>query len=136
MMEFFDVLKHLSENEEVFLISLYSLILIANFLDVLFGWLNSRFNPEKEFKSSKALYGIIRKMMYFIVLVFFMSIAYIMVNDTLAFTATFTLTSAYFASEVISVLAHLGITEDDKSDVFIDFITKIFNENKKRNDDK
>lgn len=124
-MEFFDIMKHLSETEEVFLISLYSLILIANFLDVFFGWVNSRFNPEKQFKSGKALYGIIRKMMYFIVLVFFMAIAYIMVDDTIAFTATFSLTSTYLFSELISVLAHLGITEDEKENIFIDFIKDI-----------
>lgn len=135
MMEFFDILKHLSETEEVFLIGLYSLILVANFLDVLFGWVNGLFNPEKKFKSGKALYGIVRKMMYFIVLVFFMTIAYIMVDAKIAFTATFTLTSAYLFSEIVSVLAHLGITEDDKSDLFIDFLSTIFKKNDKRIDE-
>lgn len=126
LIEFFDVLKHLSDREETFIIGLYTLILMANFMDVLFGWLNGRFNPQVKFKSEKALYGIIRKMMNFIVLVFFMIVAYVVVDSTIAFTSIVSLTSVYLYSELISVLAHLGIVDDDKENIFSDFLKEIF----------
>lgn len=120
-------LEQIHDNEEMFLMIMYTAILISSTIDFCFGWINAKFNKNVKFKSGVALYGIIKKMMYFIVLVFFMFIAYILVPNTIAFPALVTLNVGYLFSEINSILSHLELTKDGKKgELFITFVSRIF----------
>ena len=116
-----------SEGGFEYLVFLLTITMFTSTVDWLFGWLNARFNKEVTFVSSVALYGIVKKMMYFIVLILFMFISFLVVPNELAFTSTIVLYFGYLFSEANSVLSHLGLTDDGKSGVlFKDFLNKIF----------
>jgi toxin secretion/phage lysis holin len=103
-----------------------SLILIANIIDFLMGWINAKFNENVPFSSSKAIYGIARKMIMFIILVYFIPVS-LLVPPPIGIGALYVLFIGYLASEINSILSHLALTKDDKqTDLFINFVTKIF----------
>jgi len=105
---------------------LLTLILIANVIDFLMGWVNAKFNENVSFSSSKAIYGIARKMVMFIILVYFVPVS-VLVPSPIGIGALYVLFVGYLASEINSILSHLRMSEDDKqTDLFIDFATKIF----------
>lgn len=123
MLEFFE---RLQQDSQVYVIGLLTAILVVNVVDTGFGWVNAKFNKNVVFQSSIALYGIIKKMMYFIVLVLFMFIAYLLLPATIALPALITLYIAYLLSEVNSVLSHLNLTEDGKKgELFITFMSRL-----------
>jgi toxin secretion/phage lysis holin len=102
-----------------------SLILIANIIDFLMGWINAKFNENVPFSSSKAIYGIARKMIMFIILVYFIPVS-LLVPPPIGIGALYVLFIGYLASEINSILSHLALTKDDKqTDLFINFVTKI-----------
>jgi toxin secretion/phage lysis holin len=108
------------------LIYILSLILIANLIDFLIGWINAKFNKSVPFSSSKAIYGIARKIVLFILLIFFIPVALI-VPEPIGISALYVLYIGYLLSELNSILSHLKISDDDKStDRFIDFVNVIF----------
>jgi len=113
-------------NDNTKLLYLLTLILIANVIDFLMGWINAKFNEHVSFSSSKAIYGIARKMVMFIILVYFVPVA-ILVPSPIGIGALYVLFVGYLASEINSILSHLRLSDDDKqTDLFIDFATKIF----------
>lgn len=125
-MDMVTFLNNLTHNDDQYIIALLVTILIASTIDFLFGWINARFNSNVVFESGVALYGIIKKMMYFLTLVLFMIIAFLVIPDNIAKTAVFTLFIGYLLSEANSILSHLGLTDDGKKgEVFRDFIEKI-----------
>lgn len=129
-MEFYQFLKSLSNIEDLLTLCLVllSLIVVTSTLDWLFGWLNAKFNKEKAFVSEIALYGIVKKMMYFMVLVLFLIIALIMLPESIAYTTILALYVGFLWSEVNSLMSHFGLTEDGKKGaLFIDFIKNVFN---------
>lgn len=108
------------------LIYILSLILGANVLDFLVGWTNARLNPKVAFSSSAAIFGIARKLLMFILLVYAIPVA-LLVPEPLGISALYVLYIGYLASEVNSVLHHFKLVDDDKStDLFIDFFKGIF----------
>lgn len=108
------------------LIYILSLILGANILDFTVGWLNARFNKNVAFSSSKAIFGIARKLLLFILLVYAIPVA-LLVPEPLGISALYVLYFGYLASEVNSILHHFRIVDDDKTtDLFIDFFKAIF----------
>lgn len=108
------------------LIYILSLILGANILDFTVGWLNARFNKNVAFSSSKAIFGIARKLLLFILLVYAIPVA-LLVPEPLGISALYVLYFGYLASEVNSILHHFKVVDDDKStDLFIDFFKSIF----------
>jgi len=114
----------LSDNTK--LLYLLTLILIANVIDFLMGWINAKFNEHVSFSSSKAIYGIARKMVMFIILVYFVPVA-ILIPSPIGIGALYVLFVGYLASEINSILSHLRLSDDDKqTELFIDFATKIF----------
>lgn len=114
----------LGDNEKI--LYLLTLILIANVIDFLMGWVNAKFNENVSFSSSKAIYGIARKMVMFIILVYFVPVS-ILVPSPIGIGALYVLFVGYLASEINSILSHLRMSDDDKqTDLFIDFATKIF----------
>jgi len=114
----------LGDNEKI--LYLLTLILIANVIDFLMGWVNAKFNENVSFSSSKAIYGIARKMVMFIILVYFVPVS-VLVPSPIGIGALYVLFVGYLASEINSILSHLRMSEDDKqTDLFIDFATKIF----------
>lgn len=125
MQDFFD---RLQEDSQVYVIALLSAILVVNVIDYCFGWVNAKFNKNVVFESNIALYGIIKKMMYFIVLVLFMFIAYLLIPPTVAVPTLITLYVGYLLSELNSVLSHLNLTEDGKTgELFSTFIARLLN---------
>lgn len=130
MLDFFDTLH---EDKIKFLIVLLSLIVIVSVTDWAFGWINAKFNKSVTFQSNIALYGIIKKMMYFIVLVIFMFVGFLLLPSSLAFGALVTLYVGYLLSESNSVLSHLGLTDDGKKgDLFINFINTVGRKEKRK----
>lgn len=90
------------------------------------GWINAKFNENVPFSSSKAIYGIARKMIMFIILVYFIPVS-LLVPPPIGIGALYVLFIGYLASEINSILSHLALTKDDKqTDLFINFVTKIF----------
>lgn len=114
------------ENENTKIIYILVLILCANIIDFCLGWVNAYFNKEVSFSSSKAIYGIARKMIMFMVCVFFIPVS-LLVPYPVGIGALYVLFIGYLVSELNSILNHLKLTEDDKTtELFGDFIKKIF----------
>jgi len=125
-----EYLESLQGDKFLFLSVLYTASLIASTIDFTFGWVNAKFNKNVRFESGIALYGIIKKMQYFIVMLFFMFIAFLLVPSTVAFPALVALFVGYLFSEVNSILSHLELTEDGKTgELFITFVKRIFTKN-------
>ena len=130
-MDMVTFLNGLTHNDDRYILALLVTILIASTIDFLFGWVNARFNNNVVFESGVALYGIIKKMMYFITLVFFMIVAFLTIPVNIATAAVYTLYIGYLLSESNSILSHLGLTDDGKKgELFRDFIEKIINQEK------
>ena len=120
-------LKSLTATDDRYLIALLAIILVVSTVDFTFGWINARFNSQVQFESNIALYGIIKKMMYFIVLVLFMFVALMFVPVTIALPALYALYIGYLASEINSVLSHLNLTNDGKKgELFSAFVSRLF----------
>lgn len=125
-MDIIAFLNELTQSDGTFIIALLGTILIASTFDFLFGWLNARFNSNVVFQSGVALYGIIKKMMYFVTLAFFMVVAFLIVPDQIAMAAVYTLYVGYLMSELNSIMSHLGLSDDGKKgDLFRDFVERI-----------
>jgi toxin secretion/phage lysis holin len=118
-------------NDNTKIVYILALILIANLIDFVFGWLNAKFNPKIKFSSGKAIYGIARKMVLFIILIYFIPVA-MLIPDPIGLSALYVLFLGYLASELNSILSHLKATDDDgKVDVFAEFVKTIFNHGKR-----
>lgn len=119
-------------SEDTKIIYLLTLILIANIIDFIIGWTNAKFNPEVDFSSSKAIYGIARKIILFIVLVFFVPVS-VLIPEPIGISALWILFLGYLFSEINSILNHLKLAKDDKSvDPFFDFVQTIFKKGDKK----
>jgi len=126
-MEMLEYLQEWLDNENTKLIYVLTLILIANIIDFTLGWINAKFNKNANFSSNKAIFGIARKMVMFILLVFFIPTS-LLIPYPIGISALWVLYLGYLASEVNSILSHLRLSKDDKqNDLFIDFINSIFN---------
>ena len=65
-------------------------------------------------------------MMYFMVIVISMIVAFMVVPEEVAFPVIVSLYVGYLFSEMSSIFAHLGLADDGKKDeVFKDFINRI-----------
>lgn len=119
-------LKVWLESDNTKLIYLLALIAIANILDFLLGWINAKFNKKISFSSSRAIFGIARKMLLLILCVYFIPVA-LLIPEPIGIGALYVLYFGYLLSELNSILTHLKLSDDDKTtDVFADFITSIF----------
>jgi toxin secretion/phage lysis holin len=124
--DMFNYMQRWLENDNTKVIYFLVLILIANMIDFLLGWINAKFNTTVSFSSSKAIYGIARKMIMFILCVFFVPVS-LLVPYPVGIAALYVLFTGYLLSEINSILSHLKISDDDKSvDKFSDFIKKLF----------
>jgi toxin secretion/phage lysis holin len=131
MINMINWLEHWLQGDNTKILYILALILIANMIDFLLGWVNAKFNNKVSFSSSKAIYGIARKMILFIVLVFFIPVA-MLVPYPVGIGALYVLFLGYLLSEINSILSHLRLTEDEKkSELFADFVQRIFNQNNK-----
>lgn len=125
-MNIIEWLSNWLSKEDTKIIYLLTLILIANIIDFVIGWVNAKFNPKVAFSSSKAIYGIARKIVMFIVLVFFVPVS-VLVPEPIGISALWVLFLGYLFSEINSILNHLKLAKDDKSvDLFSDFIQTLF----------
>jgi toxin secretion/phage lysis holin len=125
-MEMINWLSSLLETDDTKILYLLTLILCANIIDFAVGWVNAKFNTSVKFSSSKAIYGIARKMLLFIVLVFFVPVS-LLIPAPVGISALYVLSIGYLASEINSILSHFKLTDDDKeTDKFIDFVNTIF----------
>jgi len=112
-------------NDSYKLIYILTLILVANVLDFIIGWVNARINPSVKFASSRAIFGIARKIVLFILLIMFIPMA-LLVPEPIGIGALYVLYIGYLVSEVTSILGHLKLTDDDKTvDTFIDFVSRL-----------
>jgi toxin secretion/phage lysis holin len=125
-MDMINWLKHWLDSDDTKIVYLLALILCANMIDFLLGWINAKFNKNVAFSSSKAIYGIARKMILFILCVFFIPIS-LLVPYPIGIGALYVLFIGYLWSEINSILSHLKLANDDKTtDKFSDFVSKIF----------
>jgi toxin secretion/phage lysis holin len=124
--DMFNYMQKWLENDNTKVIYFLVLILIANMIDFVAGWINAKFNPNVSFSSSKAIFGIARKMILFILCVFFVPIS-LLVPYPVGIAALYVFLLGYLLSEINSILSHLKLSDDDKStDKFSDFIKKVF----------
>lgn len=127
MIEF---LQSYLESDSTKLIYFLALILGANILDFTVGWVNAKFNPNIQFSSSKAIYGIARKLLMFLLLVYSIPVA-LVVPEPLGVSALYVMYTGYLVSELNSLLNHFKLADDDKSvDPFISFFKSIFDSKK------
>ncbi|MHA6258370.1 phage holin family protein [Sporosarcina sp. CAU 1771] len=120
-------LQSLTATDDSYLLALLAVILVASTIDFAFGFINARFNSTVQFESNKALYGIIKKMMYFIVLVLFMFVAFLFVPEKIALASIYALYGGYLLGELNSISAHLKISSDGKTgELFATFIARVF----------
>lgn len=125
-MQMIEWLNRFLETDNTKLIYLLSLIIGANIIDFTLGWVNAKFNKNVDFSSSRAIFGIARKMLLLILCVYFIPVA-LLVPDPIGISALYVLYLGYLLSEINSIFNHLRLSEDDKStDVFIDFINAVF----------
>lgn len=125
-MQMIEWLQMYLESDSTKLIYFLALILGANIIDFSLGWINAKFNPRVKFSSSKAIYGIARKLFLFILLVYSIPVA-ILMPEPLGVSALYVLYSGYLASEINSILNKFKLADDDKSvDPFINFFKGIF----------
>lgn len=125
-MDMITFLNKITQSDDQYVVALLVTIIIASTVDWLFGWINARFNNNVHFESGVALYGIIKKMMYFITLVFFMVVAFLIVPEAVAVTAVYTLFIGYLLSEANSIMSHLGVADDGKKgELLHDFINRL-----------
>lgn len=116
-----EYLQRFLESDSTKLIYILALILSANIIDFTIGWLNAKFNPKVSFSSAKAIFGIARKLILFIVLVYAIPVALLM-PEPLGISALYVLYIGYLLSEINSILNHFKLADDDKSmDPFIEF---------------
>lgn len=118
--------KMLEENNIQFLLIT---ITFANILDFTVGFLNAILNDEIEFNSGVAIRGITRKIMVLLVLILFIPVS--MVIPVVGTTSLYVLYTGYLIAEVNSVLAQLGLTNDEeKNHIFIEMMKKLMGGNK------
>lgn len=124
-MEMIDWLAQWLETDNTKIIYWLMVILAASTLDFMMGWINAKFNKEVQFSSTVALFGIVKKIVYFMLLVLFIPIA-LLVPYPVGIAALYVLYTGYLLSELQSVLSHLNLANDDKhNQSFLDFINKI-----------
>lgn len=124
-------LNYWMSNENTKIIYILTLILIANMIDFTIGWVNAKFNPKVQFSSNVAIYGIARKMIMFILCVFFVPVS-LLVPSGVGIVALWLLLIGYLVSEINSILTHLRLADDAKDiDLFADFIKSIFKRGEK-----
>lgn len=125
-MQMIEWLSRFLESDNTKLIYILALIMGANIIDFMVGWINAKFNPKVKFNSSKAVFGIARKLLLFILLVYSIPVALLM-PEPLGISALYVLYLGYLASEINSVLNHFKLAEDDKTtDPFANFFKKLF----------
>lgn len=130
-MEMIDWLQRWLESDNTKVVYLLAVILSASILDFLMGWINAKFNKEVQFSSTMALFGIAKKIVYFMLLVLFIPIA-LLVPAPIGVAALYVLYTGYLLSELQSVLSHLNLASDDKQNQsFLDFLTVVLKHNKK-----
>lgn len=130
-MDMIDYLQNYLQSDNTKLIYVLALILTANIIDFSIGWLNAKFNPAIAFSSAKAIFGIARKLILFIVLVYAIPVALLM-PDGLGIGALYILYIGYLFSEINSILNHFKLADDDKQvDPFIDFFKGLVKGGKK-----
>ena len=125
-MQMIDWLSSFLESDSTKLIYFLTLIMGANIIDFSIGWVNAKLNPKIKFSSAKAIFGIARKLLMFILLVYSIPVALLM-PEPLGVSALYVLYAGYLLSEINSILHHFKLADDDKSmDPFIDFFKSIF----------
>ena len=118
-------LQHLLENDDTKVMYFLTIILAFSMIDLLIGWVNAKFNKDVSFSSSVALFGIIKKITYFIILCLFVPVSLIIPNPV-GMLALYGLYSVYLYTEITSVLSHFNLADDDKKNkLFIDFINSL-----------
>lgn len=94
-----------SDNTKLFYILAF--IMGANIIDFSVGWVNAKFNPNIKFSSAKAIFGIARKLLLFVLLVYSIPVALLM-PAPLGISALYVLYIGYLASEkLISLKKYL-----------------------------
>lgn len=129
-MSFLELIRGMLANDDTKLVYILGLILIANIIDFLIGYVNAKLNPKVQFKSGKAIYGILRKVLAFIVLVYFIPVS-MLAPEPIGLTAVYVLLGGYLLSELNSILSHLKLSDDGKDNVFAEFVETIFKNIKK-----
>ena len=118
-------LQHLLENDDTKVMYFLTIILAFSMIDLLIGWVNAKFNKDVSFSSSIALFGVIKKMTYFIILCLFVPVS-LFIPNPVGMVALYSLYSIYLYTEITSVLSHFNLAEDDKKNkLFIDFINSL-----------
>lgn len=113
------------ENDDTKIIYILALILIANVIDFLMGWFKAKFDPEVKFASNRAVFGIARKIVLYILLVIFIPFS-LLLPDTIGLSALYVLYLGYLTTELLSILNHVGYDTDDKTDMFYHFLNRVF----------
>lgn len=111
------------EHDDTRILYLLSLILVVSLLDFVLGWLNAKLNRTITFSSATALWGIIKKIVYFMLLIIFIPVA-LLFPAAIGLSALYILYIGYLLSELQSILDHF----DDAPQSLRTFIQKIIKE--------
>ena len=132
-MDMIDYLTGLMANHNTKLYLMLVVVIIANCIDFALGVLNAQFNASIAFSTQKAIHGLTRKVGVFCLLVIFLPLALMALPFEIAVTSYFVLCMGYIFFECKSIMAHLGLTDDENKtgELFIDFLKKMMEGGKK-----
>ncbi|VEE82030.1 phage holin family protein [Enterococcus hirae] len=113
-MDMFEYFRHFVETEDTKILFVLCLICVAMVLDFLTGVVAAKMNPDIEFKSKIGINGILRKMVSFFLLAFFIPVS-VIVPGGAGTALLYTLYLGYLLMELKSILENyqkIGGTSD------------------------
>lgn len=111
MVNYLEVLSGWMEQPHYVLVILITTYLIAASVDFVIGSFNAAYTEGVTFSTRKAQLGIVRKLVTMAVMILVVPLALLLPMDT----GTYLLTILYLgivATEIYSILAHIGIVKD------------------------
>lgn len=138
MIDYLALLGGWMDKPHSMLIILITIYFIAAMLDFLAGITNAIYTDKVPFSSKKAQYGIIRKILTMAMMILVIPLALMFPMDIAVYSLT-VLYVGIVATEIYSVLAHLGIVQDGEKHrnmvgiVFTEFLEKLLGSFKDKN---
>lgn len=128
MFNYLEWFQELTREPHTLFVFYLCIIIIANVIDFLLGFLNAQFNKKIKFSSSEAILGLTRKFGIIALLSVLIPVS-VVIPEIISIPALTVLMGGYIISELWSIASHLGFVKDNKKkqeNIFGDMIMKMF----------
>ena len=105
-MDMFEFLKSCIATQDGKILFILSLIAGAMVIDFITGTVAAKINPKIDFKSSKGINGILRKLTSIMVMMFFIPVSVLLPNES-GVALLYTLYVGYLVFELTSILENM-----------------------------